>query len=179
MANPWGHFKTVTAHRHLVIRNCVRAGILWRGLLHDLSKYSPSEFCVGARLYTDGSRSPNERERELYGYSQAWMHHKGRNKHHFEYWNDYDPVEKRARPVPMPDIYIVEMVCDRIAASKIYMKEQYDDTKPLAYFMRGKPTRSIHPETSEKLEYILRLLAEQGEEATFAYLRNMRRRRKL
>ncbi len=173
MANPLGHFRTITAHRHLVIRHCARAGILWQGLFHDLSKYSPTEFFIGAKLYTDGTRSPNEREREINGYSLAWMHHKGRNKHHFEYWTDYDPVEKRMRPVPMPDNYIVEMACDRIAASKIYMKENYDDTKPLAYFMRGKPTRVIHPETSEKLEYILRMLAEQGETATFAYLKGM------
>ncbi len=176
MANPFGHFRTITAHRHLVIRHCARAGILWQGLLHDLSKYSPTEFFIGAKLYTDGTRSPNEREREQNGYSLAWMHHKGRNKHHFEYWTDYDPVEKRVRPVPMPDAYVIEMVCDRIAASKIYMKENYDDTKPLAYFMKGKATRTIHPETSDKLEYILRMLAEQGEAVTFAYLRDMRRR---
>lgn len=173
MANPFGHFRTITAHRHLVIRHCARAGILWQGLFHDLSKYTLAEFLTGARLYTDGTRSPNEREREQNGYSLAWMHHKGRNKHHFEYWTDYDPIEKRMRPVPMPDKYIVEMVCDRIAASKIYMKENYDDTKPLAYFMKGKATRSIHPDTSDKLETILRMLAEQGEAVTFAYLRDM------
>lgn len=176
MANLFGHFRTITAHRHKVIGHCARAGILWQGLFHDLSKYSPTEFFVGARLYTDGSRSPNEREREQKGYSLAWMHHKGRNKHHFEYWTDYDPVEKRMRPVPMPDKYIIEMACDRIAASKIYMKENYDDTKPLAYFLKGKATRSIHPETSEKLEHILRMLAEQGEAVTFAYLKGMRRK---
>lgn len=178
MANAWGHFCTITKHRHKVISHCAKAGIFWQGLRHDLSKYSPTEFLAGARLYTDGKRSPNEREREQYGYSLAWMHHKGRNKHHFEYWTDYDPVTKRMRPVPMPDRYVIEMVCDRIAASKIYMKENYDDTKPLAYFMRGKPTRNIHPDTSEKLEYILRLLAEEGEDAVFRYLKNMRRKKK-
>ena len=173
MANPFGHFRTITAHRHLVIRHCARAGIFWQGLRHDLSKYTPTEFLQGARLYTDGTRSPNERERAENGFSLAWMHHKGRNKHHFEYWTDYNPVTKVMSPVPMPDRYIVEMACDRIAASKIYMKDNYDDTKPLAYFMRGKATRAIHLETSEKLEYILRLLADEGEEVTFRYLRKM------
>lgn len=176
MANLFGHFRTITRHRHKVIRHCAKAGIFWQGLFHDLSKYSPAEFFVGARLYTDGTRSPNERERETNGFSLAWMHHKGRNKHHFEYWTDYDPVTKCMRPVPMPDKYIIEMACDRIAASKIYMKENYDDTKPLAYFMKGKATRSIHPDTSEKLEYILQMLAEQGEAVTFAYLKSMRRK---
>lgn len=171
MAHPIRHFRTITAHRHLVIRHCRRAGIFWQGLLHDLSKYSPAEFAVGARFYTDGTRSPNEAERQSYGYSKAWLHHKGRNRHHFEYWTDYDPVTKRIRPLPMPDRYIIEMACDRIAASKIYMKDAYTDASPLAYYLRGKPTRFIEEETAKKLEDILTMLAEKGEDATFAFLR--------
>ena len=77
----FGHFCTITKHRHKVIANCAKAGILWQGLRHDLSKYSPTEFIPGVKYYT-GKRSPNEGEREKYGYSKAWMHHKGRNKHH-------------------------------------------------------------------------------------------------
>ncbi len=173
MAHPLAHFRTITKHRHLVMRHCRRAGIFWQGLFHDLSKYLPAEFLVGARFYTDGSRSPNENERQENGYSKAWLHHKGRNRHHFEYWTDYSPLTRRVEPLPMPDRYIVEMACDRIAASKIYMKDQYDDSAPLNYFLRGKATRAIHPETSDKLETILRLLAEEGEEVTFAYLRTM------
>ena len=90
MAHPIKHFRTITRHRHKVIANCARAGILRQGLIHDLSKYSPTEFIPGAK-YFQGTRSPNEKERELYGYSQAWLHHKGRNRHHYEYWNDYNP----------------------------------------------------------------------------------------
>ena len=90
MGKAWNHFRTITKHRHQVIRHCARAGIFWQGLGHDLTKYCPEEFWVGAKYY-QGTRSPNEREREEYGYSKAWMHHKGRNKHHFEYWTDYDP----------------------------------------------------------------------------------------
>ena len=171
MAHPIRHFRTITAHRHLVIRHCRRAGIFRQGLLHDLSKYSPAEFAVGARFYTDGTRSPNEAERQAYGYSKAWLHHKGRNRHHFEYWTDYDLVTKRIRPLPMPDRYIIEMACDRIAASKIYMKDAYTDASPLAYYLRGKPTRFIEEETARKLEDILTMLAEKGEDATFAFLR--------
>ena len=74
----WGHFCTITRHRHTVMRHCRRAGIFWQGLRHDLSKYSPTEFWQGVRYYQDGKRSPNEAEREALGYSLAWMHHKGR-----------------------------------------------------------------------------------------------------
>ena len=64
------HFRTITRHRHKVIAHCAKAGILWQGLRHDLSKYSPTEFIPGAKYY-QGNRSPNEKERELYGYSKA------------------------------------------------------------------------------------------------------------
>lgn len=171
MANAWGHFSTITRHRHRVIAHCAKAGILWQGLRHDLSKYTPTEFCSGAKYYTDGGRSPNEREREEYGYSKAWLHHKGRNRHHFEYWNDYDPVEKKLRPVKMPLKYVVEMFCDRVAASKIYQKENYRSSHPLEYFEKGKKNRFIHPETSDLLERWLRMLAEEGEEKTFFHIR--------
>ncbi len=170
MIHPIKHFRTITKHRHRVIRNCFKAGIGFQGLFHDLSKYSPSEFFAGAKYYL-GTRSPNEREREIYGYSPAWLHHKGRNKHHFEYWNDYNPAERRVMPVPMPKKYIVEMFCDRVAASMIYQGERYTDDFPLMYFLGGKTNRFIHPETSDTIEMLLTMLSEKGEDETFAYIR--------
>lgn len=172
MGHAWQHFCTITKHRHAVIRHCRKAGIFLQGCRHDLSKYSPSEFLPGARCY-QGSRSPNERERELYGYSKAWLHHKGRNKHHFEYWTDYNPATRRIAPVKMPLRYVVEMFCDRVAASKIYQGKNYTDAHPLAYFQRGKATRLIHPETSDLLESLLTMLAEEGEDATFRHIRKL------
>ncbi len=172
MAHPFSHFKTITRHRHCVIRHCFRAGIGLQGLLHDLSKYSLAEFVPGARYY-QGTRSPNERERELYGYSLAWMHHKGRNRHHLEYWNDLNPATKRYEPVRMPMRFVKEMFCDRVAASKIYRGKQYCDEHPLAYYLRGDARSKMHPDTADLLEGWLRLLAEQGEEAAFAHLRSL------
>lgn len=167
-----GHFKTITKHRHKVIEHCVKAGIPIQGLLHDLSKYSPTEFLMGAEYYL-GTRSPNEAERDAKGYSDAWLHHKGRNRHHFEYWTDYDPVTKLVSPVKMPLRYVIEMFCDRVAASKIYMGDKYTDKAPLEYFERGKARRIIHPKTSELLEKLLTMLAEKGEDRTFAYIRRL------
>lgn len=166
------HFITITRHRHRVIAHCFRAGIGWQGLFHDLSKYSAAEFWVGARHY-QGNRSPNEEERARYGYSKAWMHHKGRNRHHYEYWTDYSPITKCVEPVKMPLRYVAEMFCDRVAASKIYRGETYTDQHPLEYFLSAKPRRRIHPDTSALLEGWLRMLAEQGETATFAHIRRM------
>lgn len=172
LRNIIGHFKTITKHRHAVIAHSKRAGILFQGLRHDLSKYAPSEFLSGVKYYT-GTRSPNEGERKVFGYSKAWLHHKGRNKHHFEYWADYDMTTHEQRPVPMPKKYIAEMFCDRVAASKTYQGENYIQKHPLEYFMRAKGKRPIHPETSDILEDLLVTLAEQGEEAAFRKIRKM------
>ncbi|MCR5522888.1 MAG: DUF5662 family protein [Clostridia bacterium] len=170
MSNYIKHFLTVTCHRNKVLINCIKAGIPLQGLMHDLSKYSPTEFIPGGKYY-QGFRSPNEKERETVGHSAAWMHHKGRNKHHFEYWTDYDFKTKTVKPVPMPDKYIVEMFCDRVAASKNYMGSNYSNESPLNYFLKGKKTRFIDSGTSDKIEFLLRMLAEKGEKETFTYIR--------
>lgn len=169
--HPIKHFRTITRHRHAVIKHCEKAGILWQGLLHDLSKYSPTEFINGAR-YWQGTRSPNAREREVYGYSRAWLHHKGRNRHHFEYWTDFDINVRQTMPVKMPLKYVAEMFCDRVAASKIYKGEKYKDSDPFEYFDSGRDHRSMHPETSDFLEKLLRMLMEKGEDETFKYLKD-------
>ena len=177
MSKALQHFKTITRHRHEVIRNCFKAGIPWQGLRHDLSKYSPTEFLQGAR-YWQGTRSPNDREREVKGYSESWMHHKGRNRHHFDYWTDYSAADRKITPIEMPTRYVVEMFCDRVAASKIYQGDAYTDRSPLDYFERGKVRRigMIHPATSDLIEEYLTRLADDGEEKTFAYLRRVIKR---
>ena len=170
MAHLFLHLATITRHRHRVIAHCFRAGIGWQGLFHDLSKCSPTELIPGVKYY-QGTRSPNERERELFGYSAAWMHHKGRNKHHFEYWNDINPQTKMYEPVRMPMRYLKEMFCDRVAASKIYQGKNYVDGHPLQYFLRGNARKKMHSDTADVLEEWLTMLAEYGEEKTFAHIR--------
>lgn len=167
---PWQHFVTITHHRHLVRKGCFRVGLYWQGLTHDLSKYSPTEFRNGARYY-QGTRSPNAAEREDKGYSEAWMHHKGRNRHHWEYWTDMSRATLRYESVPMPRKYLVEMVMDRRAACMTYQKETYRDDSALRYFEKSRERELMHPETHRQLHYLLTMLAQQGEEETFRYIR--------
>ena len=162
----FGHLKTILNHKRLVRRHCFAVGLYVQGIMHDWSKYHPAEFFKGVRYYT-GKFSPNRLEKQEYGFSKAWMHHKGRNKHHFEYWTDYNPKTKKVEPVMMPLRFVAEMFCDRLAASKIYNKENYNNTQPLDYFLKGKDRRIIHPQTSDLLESWLVLLNEQGEDAVF------------
>ena len=170
MGHPIKHFLTITNHRHKVIANCARAGILWQGLRHDLSKYSPTEFIPGAKFF-QGDRSPNEKEREIYGSSRAWMHHKGRNRHHYEYWNDYNPKTKQIENVEMPTRFLIEMFCDRVAASKIYNGKNYTDAHPYEYFLRVKGKHRMHENTEAMLNKLLEMLRDEGEEKTFAHIK--------
>ena len=166
----WRHFKTITKHRWLVLKGCFRVGLYWQGLTHDLSKYSPTEFRAGAR-YFQGTRSPNAAEREDKGYSEAWMHHKGRNRHHYEYWTDMSLQTRNYESVPMPRRYLVEMVMDRIAACRTYQGKAYTPGSALAYFEKSRERVLMNGKTRQELEYILVMLRDRGEKETFRYLR--------
>jgi hypothetical protein len=167
------HFKTITKHKRLVMRGCFKMGLYWQGIMHDMSKYSPWEFIVGCKYFT-GDKSPNDGERRDKGYSSAWLHHKGRNKHHFEYWMDYSYPMDSEHPIAgmrMPVKYVAEMFADRVAACKVYQKDAYTCRSPLEYYERGRARMIIHEETDELLHSMLKMLAEEGEEKTFRYIR--------
>ena len=168
--HPIRHLKTITRHHNEVFRLCRKCGLYWRGFWHDFSKLSPTEFWESARYYTDGKCSPTVEARNRKGYSASWMHHAGRNRHHFEYWEDYLPGENGSTCVPMPPVFFCEMVCDRVAASKIYRGAQYSDGDALDYYLSHKAYYRMHPDTAAHLEYVLTLLKDRGEDALFEYL---------
>jgi len=167
------HFKTITKHKILVMRYCSRIGLYKQGLLHDLSKYSWSEFRVGCKYY-QGTSSPNNAERKAMGMSTSWLHHKGRNKHHHEYWIDYDNNSGMViGGVEMPRKYVAEMIMDRICACKVYAGTTYTDESPLIYYMKSKGKDwFIHPETKAQMDCLLTMLARDGEEQTLQYIKS-------
>ncbi len=158
----FGHLRTITKHRSLVRKYCFKCGLYKQGLTHDLSKFSPAEFFPSVK-YFSGKYSPNENERAEKGYSAAWLHHKGRNRHHWEYWLDakkgigYVPVE-------MPLNHTAEMLCDRIAACRTYHGKDYKQGDAYDYFMKGPAQKAMHPNTSKKLKEWLELVRDEGEE---------------
>lgn len=171
----WQHFRTITAHKILVMKGCFQIGLYRQGLLHDLSKYGPTEFLVGCRYYK-GYMSPNNAERFEKGYSSAWLHHKGKNKHHLEYWIDYGVGDAGGEGtamcgMKMPLCYVAEMFIDRVSASKNYKKEQYTDKGALEYYNNSKDHYMLHPDTRAMLEYLLEMLWKKGERETFSYLK--------
>lgn len=175
----WNHFCTITKHKLLVMKGCFELGLIRQGLLHDLTKYSPSEFFVGCK-YFQGDKSPNDAERMEKGYSSAWLHHKGRNKHHFEYWLDYGVPDKEGPNkgkrkgicgMKMPIQYVVEMYVDRVAASKNYQKEKYRDDSALIYYQGGQAAKLLHEDTRALLELLLHMLAKRGETVTKRFIK--------
>lgn len=163
MVEYWKHFKTVCKHKHYVLRECVACGILWQGLTHDLSKFGITEFGSSAR-YFQGHRSPIEAEKEAIGYSAAWLHHKGHNKHHWEYWTDFaDDGSIVANEIPIK--YVVEMVCDWVGAGKAYGKEKWTQNTPIQYYAKVRKGRYFHPNTERLLLEFLTLISDQGLEA--------------
>lgn len=171
--NFFKHLHTITKHRRLVRKGCFKLGLYYQGLTHDLSKYSLDEFLVGVKYY-QGVRSPNVSERRTIGYSTAWMHHKGRNKHHYEYWTDYsETTNNHLEPVEMPARYFAEMVVDRIAACKVYKGKNYKDSDAYEYFHSRDHIENMHPNTHKDLETILLMLSNEGEAKTFEYLKNV------
>ena len=155
------HLHTVTRHRRLVRSYCLKLGLVWQGLTHDLSKFSPVEFWRGCKYY-QGWRSPNDQERLENGVSLAWLHHKGRNRHHFEYWIDYCRREDGTIYIggcKMPKKYVAEMFCDRIAACRVYQGDRYTDASPYDYYQRSKDlsrtdaSRFMHADTAALLDW--------------------------
>lgn len=159
-----GHWLTVYRHRKLVRKLCFKLGLYWQGLTHDLSKYSPTEFWNGVKFYT-GTKSPHYKEREAYGYSKAWLHHKGRNKHHAEYWQDIRSNGK-TEPIEIPYKYLIEMICDRIAASMTYLGDKYTDQEPLKYYEAHKEENDFHIHSRAILENLLSMIAIYGIDTT-------------
>ena len=158
----WGHLRTVQKHRKAVRKLLFKCGLYWQGLTHDLSKYSPTEFWLGVKYFT-GTASPHVQERKETGYSEAWLHHHNRNKHHAEYWVDI--VDGKSVHIGMPYNYLIEMVCDRVAASKTYLKDKYTDEAPLAYYNAHTDENEFAEETREELEAMLEFIAVRGLDA--------------
>ena len=164
----FGHFTTITRHKLKVTCLCFKMGLYKQGLLHDLSKYSWIEFRCGVQYY-QGNRSPIDAEKEDIGYSMGWLHHKGRNPHHWEYW--IDRTWGKIVFIEMPKKYIKESVCDRIAACQTYQGKNYTNSSAYDYFMQGSDRILMNPVSAQLLENYLKLVKDKGLEEAFRLIK--------
>lgn len=156
------HLCVVNKHKFKVFILCCKCGFPLRGLLHDLSKFSYTEFSESVKYYkkANGKKSPLTVCKKENGYSKAWLHHFGRNKHHYEYW--YDPCAPVKSPV-IPFCYMVEMICDRIAASKTYNGSDYTNSMPYEHFLNDKTIFLLNDSLKDFLEEVFHQLSIDGE----------------
>ena len=160
MGAKWKHFKTVCKHKAVVFRECKACGIMWRGVVHDLSKFSRIEFSASAKHF-QGNRSPIEAEKESDGYSVAWLHHKGHNKHHWEWWTDFDK-DGNVIANKIPSEYVIEMICDWIGAGMVYSGETWSQEEPLNYFIKVRAGRHFHKEKKKLIVKLLEIIWDDG-----------------
>ena len=151
LKNIYLHFKLITKHRWCVFKLAVKAGIPFRGLMHDLSKYSPREFIESCKFY-DGKCSPITKARMEQGYSKAWLHHRNKNKHHIEYWYDY---ESSITPV-LPYGLTVEILCDHIAAGMVYQGKNWNKEYTLKYWNEVETNRNFYNKKTEKFLTVIK-----------------------
>ena len=166
----WNHLRTIQTHRKWVRRYCFMAGIPWRGLTHDLSKYSPTEFFESARYWTGISSPINEAKKDL-GYSKAWLHHRGHNKHHWAYWADNFSEGLVVYPMPMNDF--VEMVCDFLAAGRAYRGNQFTYTGERTWWINDK--QKGNKAMNEKNKHMLDIIFADLEAAENPMIRHLDR----
>ncbi len=139
----WKYLKYVSRHKWYVFVECYKRNLIWRGIVHDLSKFRPSEFIPYAR-YFYGDYPPYDvgvttywphrfREDVERRFDRAWLFHIHRNPHHWQYWllqEDDGPIKK----IPIPIKYLKEMGCDWLGAGKAItgknnIKEWYAENK--------------------------------------------------
>ena len=169
----FGHLGTVLKHKRYVCRACFKMGLIRQGLFHDLSKFSLTEFVPSVK-YFSGRLSPNAVDRKINGASLAWLHHKGRNKHHFEYWIDYSASsDEYAFGCRMPLRYVAEMIADRYAACVAYNRDEYTRADAWNYYSRARDVIIMHRDTKAVLEKALTVMAEEGEDAAFKYMKEL------
>ena len=132
------YFVTICKHKWYVFIECCKLGIIWQGIIHDMSKFYPSEFIASANYYYGNRRDNVINVLLTKKYQQAWLHHKGHNKHHWEYWVDWDNQTGEYITTEIPLKYLQEMYADMVGASKAYNKSNFDPKEPYRYFKNSK-----------------------------------------
>lgn len=133
--------KRIIVHKFWVCYYCFQVGLYWQGLTHDLSKFSWTEI-RGAWKYWNDSKSSLAYEKELNGYSETFLHHRGRNPHHYEYW--IHSLDDGGIPAKMPKKYTIELICDYLAACKTYGNNPYNE---IDWWNNIKNKIKIHEDT--------------------------------
>lgn len=163
----WQYLNYVLRHKWHVFLWCCRYGIPIAGIVHDLSKLTPSEwFPYVDKFY--GGKWPERHYGDVRGalgdkytqpwvdarFDEAWNHHQKRNPHHWQYWillEDSGAV----KPLNMPLRYRKEMLADWRGASIAINGK--DNTRE--WYRANRDKMQLHPDTRAWVEWQLGWLA--------------------
>ena len=163
------YLKSLLKHKRFVFVECCRLGIPWLGVVHDWSKFLPSEFIPYARYFYGNYPARADIHGDMRNilpdrytaegvkaaFNVAWLHHQKRNRHHWQYWllvNDSDEPKQRA--LPMPDRYRREMLADWIGAGRAYGKQEQNNNNldTQQWYLDNRDKLILHPETRQWIE---------------------------
>lgn len=157
---PWrrhvSYFKYIMRHKwYVFVATRQTRCSLWRGLVHDLSKFRPSEWFPYANTFYDDLGG--KRYSETDDFNMAWLHHQRRNLHHWQYWIlKMDRGEEKR--LKMPEKYVREMIADWMGAGRAITGkwEVYE------WYQKNKDTIKLHPDTREMVDSMLSILKFYG-----------------
>lgn len=155
----FGHLGTVLTHKWWVFYYACKLGIPWRGIIHDLSKFSPTEFWESVRYWT-GTKSPIVECKKAKGYSLAWQHHKGRNSHHYEYW--VDNLDRGGTAIKMPWKDLLELIADYLGAGRAYQGKGFSLESEYKWWKQKESENiQMHIETQDAVTFLLNFFRDQ------------------
>ena len=141
----WKYFFYILGHKWNVFVECLITGQPIHGILHDLSKFLPSEFIPYARFFfaKDKTNIYKETDEKDLNFLKGWCYHQKRNKHHWNYWVCINR-KNEIIPIPMPAKYIAQMLADWRGMSR-----KFGGT-PKAYY--EKDSMILHSDTIKIIE---------------------------
>jgi hypothetical protein len=143
--------KRIIIHKFWVAYYCFQLKLFWQGIIHDLSKFSLIEI-KGALKYWNDTKSSLSYEKDLNGYSKTFLHHRGHNPHHYEYW--IHSLDEGGIAAKMPKKYVLELICDYLAACKTYGGNPRNE---FYWWEENKNKLKIHSETKSFITEEFRL----------------------
>lgn len=168
----WKYLRYLLRHRWFVMLACFREGLYWQGLIHDWSKFLPSEFVPYARYFYGPQPDINQPDDHWYFYDKAkhaepfnaaWLAHQHRNPHHWQHWVLREDSGATIA-IPMPHKYRVEMLCDWQGAGRA-IHGRYDATDPYSetrqWYKKNAGKMLLHDDTRTWVEAALGI--ERGE----------------
>lgn len=145
------YLKYVLIHKYHVMTECFSEGLYWQGIMHDMSKFLPSELIPYVNRFYGNDIEKKESKED---FDFAWLLHQKRNPHHWQFWILLKD-ECKTKIFPMPKKYIEEMICDWIGSGKAQgFKSPKDDKyfETRNWYNKNKDKMRLHAETRFVIE---------------------------